>query len=449
MRRVVYMLLLVLCMQVSIYAQSERVTSVNQSVSLDNYPTPIYNQYTDFNNGINLETFIDKAKSSNKELQVARQNLAIIQGRIIQAGLKSNPTLDVEFTSDKLGGTREGEYDFSASYIQPLERGGKRAKRTRIAQLELAQAEKELTFQEQQIISDVRLQYAESIAALESLRVTERLIALNENTTKLVEVKVKEGDAARLDLNLVTVEVNHLKASRLQAEIRVRSAITKLKALAGIGLQEVIRLQPTLNLTTPENLSLESLQEMALHTRADLQAVRIGEDLAQARIDLAQAETKLDINVFGRYRQSRSIFDKTAIGKLEDTDRQIGFGVSIPLPLFNRNQGAIAEATATKVQASHRVELAEQVVKRDVALAYAKLEIALDSLKLYEKELLPGTQENLKIIRAAYDLGDQPLLDVISEQRRLVESQQQYTDVRKDYYLSIIELEKALGLPVQ
>jgi cobalt-zinc-cadmium efflux system outer membrane protein len=436
-------------MQVSIYAQSEQVTSVNQPVSLDNYPTPIYNQYTDSNNGINLETFIDKAKSSNKELQVARQNLAIIQGRIIQAGLKPNPTLDVEFTSDKLGGTREGEYDFSASYIQPLERGGKRAKRTRIAQLELAQAEKELTFQEQQIISDVRLQYAESIAALESLKVTERLIALNENTTKLVEVKVKEGDAARLDLNLVIVEVNRLKASRLQAEIRVRSAITKLKALASIGLQEVIRLQPTLNLTTPENLNLESLQEMALHTRADLQAVRIGEDLAQARIDLAQAETKPDINVFGRYRQSKSIFDKTAIGKLEDTDRQIGFGVSIPLPLFNRNQGAIAEATATKVQASHRVELAEQVVKQDVALAYAKLEIALDSLKLYEKELLPGTQENLKIIRAAYDLGDQPLLDVISEQRRLIESQQQYTDVRKDYYLSIIELEKALGLPVQ
>lgn len=443
------LLLIILFVQITAYAQSETSTSTTQLISLSSYPTPIYNQYVDPNNGIKLETIIDKAKFFSKELQVTRQNLAIIQGRIVQAGLKPNPTLDIEFTTDKLGGTREGEYDFSASYIQPIERGGKRTKRTRIAQLELAQAEKELAFQEQQLIGDIRLQYAESIAALESLKVSERLIALNENTAKLVEVRVKEGDAARLDFNLVTVEVNRLKAGRLQAEIRVRSALTKLKALAGLGLQESLRLQPTLNLTTPDNLNLENLQEVALRTRADLQAVRIGEDLAQARIDLAQAESKSDINVFGRYQQSRSIFDITTIGKIQDTDRQIGFGVSIPLRLFNRNQGAIAEATATKVQASHRVEVAEQIIKRDVALAYAKLEIAFDSLKLYEKEILPGTQENLKIIRAAYDLGDQPLLDVITEQRRLVESQQQYTDVRKDYYLSIIELEKALGLPIQ
>ncbi len=451
MKRAFCLLLLTLFIQVTTCAQSETVTSANQPVSLllSSYPTPIYNQYIDSNDGFRLETIIDKAKEFSKQLQVTRQNLAIIQGRIVQAGLKPNPTLDVEVITDKLGGTREGEYNFSASYIQPIERGSKRAKRIRIAQLELAQAEKELVFQEQQLIGEIRLQYAESIAALESLKVTERLIALNENTAKLVEVRVKEGDAARLDLNLVKVEVNRLKATRLQAEIQVRASLTKLKFLIGLDLQEPLKLQPILKLSTPDNFNLESLQEIALRTRADLQAVRIGEDLAQARIDLAQAESKSDINIFGRYQQSRSIFDTKTIGRLQDTDRQLGFGISIPLKLFNRNQGAIAETIATKMQTSRRRELVEQVVKRDVALAYAKLEIVLESLKLYETEILSGTQENLKIIRAAYDLGEQPLLDVITEQRRFIESEQQYTNVRKDYSFSIIELEKALGLPVQ
>ncbi len=71
-----------------------------------------------------------------------------------------------------------------------------------------------------------------------------------------------------------------------------------------------------------------------------------------------------------------------------------------------------------------------------------------ESLRFYEKEVLPNSQKTLNVIRVAYDLGEQQLLDVIAEQRRLIEIQQQYIEVQKDYYISLIELEKALGIRI-
>lgn len=414
-------------------------------ITLKDYPTPTYNQYIDNDKGITLEVLIEKAKGSNKELQVAQQNLSIMQGRIVQAGLKPNPTLDTEFGSDKLTGTGKGEYDFSVSYSQPIEIGGKRAKRIRISQLELAQAEKMVAFQTQQLQASIYQQYAQAVTALESLRISESLTALNEEITKLVKAKFKEGDAAKLDLNLVLVELNRLRASQLQAEVRVKTALITLKTLAGLRIDEPLRLRASLNLPTLTNLNLADLEQLALKTRADLQSARLEEELAQARIELAQAEAKPDLAIFGRYQQSRTIFDKTAIGTLRDTGYKIALGVSIPLAIFNRNQGVIAETSATKVQATQRRELVEQNIRRDVTLAYTKLALAQESIKLYEEEILPGAQENLKIIRTAYDLGEQQLLDFIGEQRRLIESQQQYAEIRRDYYTATIELTQALG----
>jgi len=438
-------LILLFCFVSLAKAQTQDLTGV-QALQVTKYATPIYNQYVDNNSGVALETLVVKAKELNKELEVARQNIAIIKGRIIQAGLKPNPTLEAEVLSDQLG-TREGEYQFSVTYSKPIELAGKRNKRIKIAQLELAQAEKEVAFQEQQLVSEIYLQYAQTIGFLENLRTLERLIVTNEETARIVNARFKEGDAAKLDITLTKTEVNRLHTQRLQTEINIRTSLTKLKALVGLSLEEPLKLQNIFGQISDVKHDLQGLQKLALATRIDLKAAQIAEELAQAKIDLAVAEAKPDISIFGRYQESKSIFD-TVGGKLVDTDRQLGFGVSIPLATSNRNQGNIAEATALKIQNSRRRELLEQLIKRDVALAYGKLDMVKESLRFYEKEVLPNSQKTLNVIRVAYDLGEQQLLDVIAEQRRLIEIQQQYIEVQKDYYISLMELEKALGIRI-
>jgi outer membrane protein TolC len=89
------------------------------------------------------------------------------------------------------------------------------------------------------------------------------------------------------------------------------------------------------------------------------------------------------------------------------------------------------------------------VVKRDVALAYGRLQTAKETVQLYETEILPRGQENLRMIRTAYDLGDQQVLEVVAEQRRLIESQQQYIDALKEYRVALVELERAVGARIR
>ncbi|MEW6732876.1 MAG: TolC family protein [Acidobacteriota bacterium] len=424
---------------------SSKQEDTAQPVNLTNFPTPLYSQYVDQTNGVSAATLISEARQRSKDLLAAQQNVAIIRGRLVQSGLRPNPTVDTEYATDRLG-TGEGEYDFSIAYIQPIELSGKRGKRIRVAQLEFDQAEKELAFQERQLATEIESQYAEALAATESLRVTEQLIALNQETLRVTQVRFSEGDVARLDVNLVCVEVNRLRTQQLQAENRTKAALLQLKTLSGMNVEESLKLRTDLtSVRLPDTLNLEDLQTTALHNRADLQAARIGENVAEARISLAKTEASPELNLFGRYQQEKSVIDDTPVGRLVDSDKLVAFGASITLPIRNRNQGTIAEAVATKVQTRHRREFLEQIVKRDVAVAFSKLQMAKDSIRLYQTEILPRSQENLQIIRTAYDLGDQQLLDVVAEQRRLIEAQQQYIDALKEYYLSIIELERAVG----
>ncbi|MBI3652707.1 MAG: TolC family protein [Acidobacteria bacterium] len=408
--------------------------------------TPIYDRYVDQTNGVTYEALFNLAASRNRNLLAARQNLAIINGRLVQSGLRPNPTLDTEYVTDKIVGSGQGEYGISAAYIQPLELAGKRRKRLRVSQLELEQAEKELAFQEQQLAAEIRSQFAEALAATENLRITEQLIAFNEETLRFIQLRFTEGDAARLDVNLIRVEVGRLRAQLLQSENRVRTALSQLRTLAGLGSEENVRLQGALNpLKVMEGLTLEGLQLAAMQSRTDLQAARIGETAADARLRLAEAEAVPNINIFGRFTQDKSIFGLSSGGRLVDVDRKAAFGVSVPLPFFNRNQGAIAEAVATRAQTRYRREFLEQVIKRDVTVAFNRLQTAKEAIQLYETDIVPRSQENLQMIRTAYDLGDKDILDVIAEQRRLIETKQQYIDALKEYYLSTVELERALG----
>lgn len=421
----------------------------NQPVSLSSLPSPLYAKYVDPSNGVTAEALVSVGLQQNRDLFAARQNLAIIRGRLAQAGLRPNPTIDTEYTTDRIG-TREGENEFSIAYVQPIELGGRRGKRMRVAQLELAQAEKELEFQERQVTAEIEMQYAEAIAATEALRLTEQLLALNQETFRVTNIRFNEGDVARLDVNLVQVEVNRLRAQQVQSETRVRTALLQLKTLAGLGIREPLRLRSALRaLRRDDTFNLEALETAALQNRADLRAARLGEEVAEARVQLAKAEASPELTVFGRYQQDKGVIDDTPVGVLVDNDKLVSFGASISLPISNRNQGAIAEAVAAVMQARHRREFLETLVRRDVGVALTRLEAAREALSLYETELLPRNQENLRIIRAAYDLGEQKLLDVVAEQRRLVETQQQYIDSLRDYYTAIIELERAVGMRIR
>lgn len=434
-------------------------TQGGQPRTTDGLLSPLVSNFMDQQSGLSLEDLIGIAAQRSRELLAARQNLIIGQGRIVQAGLRPNPSINFDSTTDRSFGA-EGEGVYGVSYLHPIEFGGKRSKRLEVARLELEQARAEVAFRERQIEADIGSRYAEALAAAVNLSALEQLLQLSTQTLQVTQVRLHRGDVAKLDVNLVRVEVNRLAAQRLQFENRARAALLGLRALTGMNADQAFKLRGELQ-SPPVELTQGEAEQLALENREDLKAAKLAEEAAAADIRLAKAQAVPDVTPFFGYRRETSVFGADALarvfnsnglipgGKLSDRDKFWSFGVSVQLPFFNRNQGAVQEAGGRVVQARQNREFAELVVKRDVAVAFNRYQAARQAVELFQTEILPLGRENLQTIRTAYSLGDQPIFEVINEQRRLVESQNAYIEALKENYQSVIELERAIGKPLK
>lgn len=399
--------------------------------------------------GLTVERLIELGGSRRADLLAARQRLAIAEGRLQQARLRPNPTLDAEYGSPRfLGG--EAESELSVGVSQTFELGGKRSKRTMVAELELQQVRVEVLSLERQLAAEIRRAYTNALAAARQLDVLEKLIAADEEIVRVTEARLKEGDVAPLDLNLVKVESDRLKVQAIQAKSELETQLLQLKTLTGTDIAESLPLAPQPDRPPRLDLGLNELTEMALNERADLRAARLGEQLGSARINLARANAVPNIEGSVKYSRNKQIIDFPAAigGNTIKRDNELTFGVSIDIPIFNRNQGEIASATGEQVQATRQREFLETTIKRDVAVAYRKYRAEAETLVIYSTQILPRAEENLRSVRAAYGFGEFSIFEVVNEQRRLTENVTGYNQALRDYYAALAELEAALGTTI-
>lgn len=130
-----------------------------------------------------------------------------------------------------------------------------------------------------------------------------------------------------------------------------------------------------------------------------------------------------------------------------DRDNILAFGASVSIPVFNKNQGAKAEAAIAISQAQRRREFLEAIVRSDVQSAYARYEAARIAVNTFEQGVIPRSMQNIQRIRAAYQLGAFRVTDLIVEQRRLVDAQREFTEALTEQYRALADLQTALGTP--
>ncbi len=401
-----------------------------------------------------LEQLVEHALKHNPDLLVARQRLAEAQGLLRQAGLRPNPAIDVSIANgDVLASHGERQYELGYSHI--LELGGKRARRVDAAQIQATLAGWEMANRERLLRADVKSHYIEVLAAIRNLGNAQRLLELNRKSYELAQARTREGEGAPLEQGLLQVEVNRIDSDRLLFESQVERAILELKLLAGMDQEG------TLNTTEPlmppsVAVGLERVLQQALAQRPDIQAARVEERLTDAELTLARTQASPDLVVTGRYAHVQSRFDQYGfaqpggpVAPLRDKDNVLTAGISISLPVRNRNQGTIEAAVARNHAARLRREALERSVRQEVLAASNRYEAARRALGVLDRGVVQQSQENLRIVRGAYELGELRLLDVINEQRRLLETQRSYTDLLRDTNIAIVELERAVGAPVQ
>ena len=250
------------------------------------------------------------------------------------------------------------------------------------------------------------------------------------------------------------VEVNRISSDRLLFTNQVERAVLELKTLGGYKPDESLKLSGTL--TAPKlGLAIDQAIERAIAERPDLKLLQLEEKSTDAEIRLAKAEGVPNVVASARYSHVNSRFDQYGLSApdgspvpIRASDNFLTGGISINLPVRNRNQGNIQVAVARNQNAKLRREYLERVVRQEVQAAIARYQTASQALSVFDQGVVQQSAENVRILRAAYDLGEIRLMDVINEQRRLIDTQRAYTDLLREAFLSAAELERALGSPI-
>lgn len=395
-----------------------------------------------------VDDLVRIAIANNKDLAAVRQRIEEAKGIARQAGVRPAPTLDLNGATGKPFGTL-GEEQYGADYSQEVETFGKRGKRVRLAEFSVGIAEAELQQRSVQLAYEITAAYAEVSAERHKLKILDDLIGLNQDTLRLTEARVKEGDVAPLEASLLRVEISRAEVSRRSAQGRLASAEIELRRLVGLDAATPI---PDSDIPVPAPMELDTLKREALENRADLKTARLEEEQGAAGIDLAKAEAKPDVTLSAGYMRQNSQFDGLfglnsigALSPIRDSVDILNFGVSIPLRTTRSGAGNVQAATARSSGARLRREYLERNIPLEVEAAYQRWRTASESLQMLQSGVLDPSTSNLSVIREAYRLGQLRLLDVLNEQRRLVDTQLAYIDAQADAARTWAEVERAAG----
>ena len=406
-------------------------------------------RYYDAATGLSVDDAVVYALAHNGELAAVRSEVEAARGLVQQASLRSNPQLEIE-RKEQVNGS---DNDTMVAAMLPLELGGRRSARISVAQRELELKQSLLADRERLLAAEVRAKFGEALGELLKLGFTEDLLTTTDQGYRLVAARVTEGRTAPLEQNMVLVEVNRIRSMRESGQGKVEVAMLELRNLMGMRPEEPLRLRGDLDHLIDPVPPVVVAKEIALRERPDLRAARALEDLAEARIVQARTQGRFDASLTGKYELMNFGFPQQGFNSdgelvpIQGRFHSLAVGVTLDLPVRNRNQGAIASAVAEKAAATQRREFAELTVQREVASALARYQSAARAAEIYRVGVQGQANANLDVIRQTYELGSKTLLDVIAEQRRFIETQTGYIEALVTTYLARVEIERATASP--
>ena len=412
-------------------------------------PTPTLSRYLDQTDGTTADSAVAYALAHNGDLEAARKEIDAARAMVKQARLRANPKLDADGTRQING----KDNILGASAMLPLELGGRRAARITVAEREVEVREREVANRERMLAAEVRAKFGEALALALKLSFTGELVETNQHSFNLIAARVVEGATPPLEQNMALVELNRLRSLRESAEGKLEVTMFELRNLIGMKPEEPLHLRGDFGNLIDQLPPVAEATTRALRERPDLQAFRAAENLAAARIEQARVTGRLDASVWAGYERMNSSFPVFGVNEngqlqpVQDVFHFFKFGISLDLPIRNKNQGAIEAAVAESEATEHRREFAELTVRREVASAYAEYERAARAMEIFRVGVREPARANLDVVRQTYELGSKTMLDYIAEQRRFIELENDFIDTELAVYNARVEIARASVAP--
>lgn len=379
------------------------------------------------------------AESANPTLRTARAGLSAAEGQLRDASglLYNNPQLSTDQTrrrASQAGLPDSRFHEQSVGISQTFEIAGQAGHRQDAASRELAAVTANVDEVRRQTRAETEQRFFRVLVMQRRIETEREALAAVEGAASAVRKRVAVGEDSRLDGNLATVEAERgrnqlavLGEQLLQA--RAELAAT-LQLPANVLPEAVGELRSTMPTATLEAL-LGSLRERPL-----LRVLEHREQAARSRLGLERATVYPDVTIgLSTGRE----------GPYDSREQFSRLTLSLPLPLFRRNETGIGKATTELTQA----EIERQSVERDVAAQVRTLWQRLDSLharvKRFTESVLPALDENKRLSAAAYQAGEIGLLQLLLVNRQLLDARRDYLDAVGEFIQTRIALEQTAG----
>ena len=366
----------------------------------------------------------------DERIEEARGNLVTAET------YRFNPELGGE--AGRRSGGEDAVIDYAARLGQVLEIGGQRGLRESAARAELQSMQRNVLRAKQELAAAVSVRFIDALEARAAVHVAEANLELARNLVGVSKQRLELGAGTQLDVNVASVELVRSQRQLLLARSAYRARLVSLAEIIGSDVRSRREPAGELPLAGLEPVPpLESLLENIVEHRADLAALEFDQTAAEAQISLARREVIPDLRVEG------------FIEREDGTDTIIGVGLSLPIPLWNRNQGEIRAAGARQRRVSAEAALRRRAVLSDLVAAYEVYVAARQSYTAMREGVLGKLEQNLELLRKSFEAGKVGWTDVLVLRRSFVDAERELVEAAADAERARVRLELSAGtLPV-
>lgn len=441
---------------------------------------------------LTLSQALALALARNPSLIPYAWDIRAAEAREIQAGLRPNPELSLELENVRFGGTSSdsserslgfsptdglsgglsrssesarnsafGDSEITLSLSQLVELGGKRAKRIEAARQGREVAAWDYEVARADTLADTARAFYHVLATQEAVRLADELYELASQSHATIQSLVDAGKVSEIEISRSQVEFSQIGIERDATRRELNAARIELAGHWGNHYPVFTNAMGIF----PDTFSLPSSEALLAAINGSPYVKRwIAElDMREAIVALEEANGKPDLTVMlgarsagtsgvsGRGWDISSVdgigFNRGEIGS--DREAQIVLGFSVPLPLFNRNQGSIKEAEylASKAVASRRAT--EAAITNALAASGERATAAHEKFRDLRTKVIPNATEAFTGVQEGYRAGKFALLDVLLAQRALFDAQRQLSQSQAAFQQTIVEIERFTGMAVE
>lgn len=386
---------------------------------------------------LTLPRALSRALAANPRLSAAERDIGIAGGRRIQAGARPNPELSFEiddaFGTGQYAGTRSAETTLQLGQL--VELGGKRDARIAIGVAEVDAARWQRAALRLEIMSETATAFYNVLGAQRRVQILDAQIAALDRLTPLFQRRVEAGASSPAETARAQVAADLVKADRERARTLLATYRRELAALMGINTTSFGRAVGDLNrIGAPP-----SFRTVLATLKNNPQLIRWTAVRAQRDAELLAARLKPipDVRVSAGWRHYR-----------ETNDNAVRLGISIPIPLFDRNTGGIIEAQEARAKVDAESAAARATLILTLGRAYETAAGSAREIGILRTSAIPTVRRAVDAIEEGYAQGRYSLLEVLDAQNTATQAALREAEALISFHTSVAVLEGLTGVPL-